>query len=384
MTNSTSAAKPDKPYPEFPLFPHATKRWAKKIKGRLHYFGPWGNWQAALERFQYENDYLQQGKTPPPRDTQALTVGNMVNTLLEHREAKVKSGELSQRSWNDYERVGTLLIASLGRHTTVESLASNDFAKLRDKLSQRLGLVALGNEIGRIRVFFNFAFKNDLIERPVRMGLSFDKPTRKSIKREKQTKAAKVFTVDELRTLYWAASKQLRAFMLLGLNAGLGNADVGQLEAKHIDGNWLRYPRPKTTVDRTCPLWSETLKAITESKQTKDPDSPLLFLTKYGKSWHKEISDSPITKEFSKLCKENGLHHSGRGFYALRHTFRTVADGCRDQKAINHIMGHSDESMAATYTEWIAPERLQAVVDFVHAWIKPMFRKPAKSKAGAQ
>ncbi|WP_146601369.1 tyrosine-type recombinase/integrase [Novipirellula aureliae] len=382
MNDSTRPKKPNKPYPDFPLYPHNSKRWAKKINKRTHYFGPWDDWKGALERWQYENDYLQQGKTPPPRNVEALTVEDMVNGLLEHREAKVFSGELSRRTWLDYRRVGRSLIKDWGRYRTVESLTPSDFQKLREKYSKKLQLIALGDFIRRTKTFFNFAYKQGLIEHPVRFGLGFEKPSRKSIKKAKQAKPAKIFTIEELQTLYREASPQMQTFMLLALNCGFGNSDIGQLEGRHIDGQWMRSPRPKTSVERDCPLWAETKAAIEATRQTSKPDCPLVFLTKRGLSWHKDEGANPLSAEFRKLCIACGLHQKGRGFYSLRHQFRTVADGSRDRAAIDRIMGHSDDSMGAMYVEWIEPDRLQAVVDHVYQWVKPMFAESMQSEGG--
>ena len=41
-TKSAEKGKPAKP-PDFPLFPHATRMWAKKVLGTLRCFGPWSD-----------------------------------------------------------------------------------------------------------------------------------------------------------------------------------------------------------------------------------------------------------------------------------------------------------------------------------------------------
>jgi len=74
--------------------------------------------------------------------------------------------------------------------------------------------------------------------------------------------------------------------ILLGINCGLGNKDVGNLPASSIDleRGWLDYPRGKTGVTRRCPLWPETVEAIRESialcnqkKIKRQPEAVRLF-----------------------------------------------------------------------------------------------------------
>src|SRR5712671_3894339 len=110
---SRRSEKPTKPYPDFPLFPHATRRWAKKIRGRLVYFGPWSDPDGALQKYLDQKDALHAGRKPRP-DPHGLTVKDAVNAFLNHKKTFVESGELSRRMWADYKAATDLIVSHLG------------------------------------------------------------------------------------------------------------------------------------------------------------------------------------------------------------------------------------------------------------------------------
>ena len=55
------ATKPNKPWADYPLYAHNAGVWAKKIRGKTHYFGPWSDPQAALETYLEQRDFLLAG-----------------------------------------------------------------------------------------------------------------------------------------------------------------------------------------------------------------------------------------------------------------------------------------------------------------------------------
>src|SRR5207249_4767913 len=126
MTDSNStapakASKPSKPRPDFPLFPHATGRWAKKIRGKLHYFGPWADPDGALDKYLAEKDSLHAGRKPRP-DPEAVTVKDVANAFLNAKDALLAAGELSPHTRENYQRAADTLVRHLGKSRLVSDL----------------------------------------------------------------------------------------------------------------------------------------------------------------------------------------------------------------------------------------------------------------------
>ena len=388
--HSTTDQRPAKPYPNFVLYAHASGRWAKKIRGRTHFFGPWRDWQAALARYQAQKDDLEAGRTPRPMLTpDALTVQEMVARFLNARRLDVENGGLALKTWKEYEDYGERTIRVLGGSAVVQNLGPDDFLRLKtDFLKTHKSLVSLKGDIRKTKVFFSWAGPSEkgqnLYERPLRFGPGFQIPSSQAIKRQLDQKPRKVFRRKHIRRLLAKAGPKLRAMILLGINCGLGNTDCGHLTRRRINlkTGWLRYPRPKTGVERRCPLWPETIAAVQKVwAARKPPHSPAhakhVFLTKR----RQPFDGSDITHEFRKLADKIGL--TCPGFYAFRHTFATI--GCRSnlQKAVDTIMGDKPPAnymVRSVYDHGRASKSdLLAVVTFVHAWLFSAETKTAPS-----
>jgi integrase len=396
--------KPAKPRSDFPLFAHATKRWAKKIRGKMHYFGPWDDPEGSLNRYLEQRDDLFAGRKPRPKDDDRLTLQDLVNHFLTHKRNIADAREITERTFAEYYSTCELLIGTFGDYRVVSDLRPDDFEALRAKLvKKKWGPVTLGNAIQRVRTVFRYADAQDLVERPVRFGAGFAKPSRKTMRLERARKGSRMFEATEIRMMVdgvlvvgkegpelFQASPQLRAMFLLGVNCGFGNADCGTLPVDAVDlaEGWVNYHRPKTGITRRCPLWPETVSAVKEAlavrPDPKDPrDAGLVFLTKQGRSWAKaggmverdgkkkpKPPDNPVSKETRKVL--DALRINGhRSFYALRHTLETIGGEARDQVAVDAIMGHVRDDMASVYRERISDERLKAVSDRVRRWLFP-------------
>jgi integrase len=377
-SRSKRQSKPAKPHPDFPLFPHSTRRWCKKIRGKFHYFGstvadPQG--RAALELWLAQKDALLAGRVPrTEQDGQQKNVQRLCDHFLHTKTLKVKLGELSPHTYNDYLRVCRFLKASFGGERLIEDLTAADFTHLLAKMTGR-GPVARGNLVNRTRIVFRWGYESQFYDKPIRFGPDFKRPSKKDIRLAKARKGPRMFEAAELRVIIDAAKQPLKAMILLGANCGFGTADVGRLPlaALDLEGAWVNYHREKTGIVRRCPLWPETVAALRDAIDQRpapkeDGLADRVFVTAKGGSWFKETSDNPVSKEMAKLLKKLGINGQ-RNFYCLRHGFETVGGDSRDQVAVNHIMGHSDASMAAVYRERISDERLLAVVNHVRGWL---------------
>jgi integrase len=195
--------------------------------------------------------------------------------------------------------------------------------------------------------------------------------------------------------------------ILLGVNCGLGPADLGRLRWHMIDlkRGTICFPRPKTGVMRLGYLWKQSRRALNRVRTLKHNKNALaeargdalVFITRKKLAYYRELEvhqlvdvdgekvkklvsvkvDNAILRTFRRMVRELDLE--GVTFYRLRHTFKTLGKKAKDREALDLMMGHKDTSTGKIYDhEEIGWRRIKRVATIVRLQLWP----PSKRKEG--
>lgn len=394
------ANKPSKPRKDFPLFPHDSGQWAKKVRGKLFYFGKWDDPVQAEKKWERDKEALLDGRNPEDAK-HGDSVGWLCNSFMDSKQLQHDRGELTKRALNDYHRAVKHVSEFFGKGRRLDSLRSNDFERYRNSLPETWGPTSVNNHLRLVRVVFKYANDIEATEREIRYKLGLKSVPLPVVRKDQALRPTKEFSVDEVWRLYSLATAPMKAFVLLGLNCAYGTMDIARLriDAIDFDKQWLGEMRGKTGVARGAWLWPETISAIRDgikAKPSLDRDAtsptgsytretlePLAFITRNRRPWGADgEQNNPLATAFNKLKLAAKIEKEGVGHYALRHTFATVATNAKDQQAVDFIMGHYDPSMSALYREGIDPARVKAVCEYVRKWF--IAGKPKQAKGGAK
>lgn len=198
-------SKPDKPYIGFPLFAHNAGVWAKKIKGKMHYFGPWADPQGALARYLDERPYYETGRTPPRAE---VTVGMVLDGFLGEKFAKLSTGDIAQLTYDEYQTTCDVVADALGKDRPVSTILPHDFTALRMKLAvgkagQQYSPHTVKRRLTAARMIF--AYGNEEMGLALRFKRNLQAPSKRMIRRSERGRAKKLYSALDIRKLVKAA-----------------------------------------------------------------------------------------------------------------------------------------------------------------------------------
>ena len=168
-------------------------------------------------------------------------MSELADELLNAKRVCTESGELSPRSLRDYHAGCAQIVEHFGKERLVSDCRPENFTAYRQKISKTRGLHSIGWAVTLTRMLFGFAYDSELIEKPIRFGQQFNKPTKKSMRLDRAKKqekhGLKMFQAEEIRQLADGASVQVKAMILLAVNGG-GARELGSRKPSTVCHSW--------------------------------------------------------------------------------------------------------------------------------------------------
>jgi integrase len=378
---------------------------------------------------------------PPPESVEAMVITDLANVFLSRKRARVGQAVrgIEQGTYDEYEEA----LAAFCEHcpdpkhephrtigeTAYRDLTPGDFGSFHSWVSGRYGIDRAKKYIIAVRSLFKLLAQPPMRLQLIDYGDQFPLPSRKDVrvarKRHREMHGVKAFAPAEIKAQLHGrpmkrhelqrekarrdekrrglkkafeprvpgASAGLKAMILLGVNCGFGNTDLGELPLPVVNDamktGWVSYTRGKTGTDRLALLWPETREAIRDYLAVRPaPAKPgladLLFLTPNGLPYVTDTKDQ-VSFAYARLLERLGQQQLGRSFYALRRTYRSVAAEVGKELAIDLSMGHADnaDDMSKLYTVRELRAELKKISAHVRRRFLSAITPPASSRRAA-
>ena len=367
--------------------------WCKKIDGKRHYFGNVETVTRAAAEREYLStiDNLESGI-----EDSAPAKGAKLKDLYRHFYAdsleKHERGDLKIATLRDHKKVLELLKDILPLDKTLLSLGRADFQKIRESIECKSnGELRSPHSRNRYlqycRTIFKYASDDSLfVENPLPYQKALKAVPKKVVRQFRQASAPRLLENHEIRGLIDYSDVNYQPALWLAINGGFNNSDLRHLKLKDLGGfekGVLDYAREKTGIQRTTPLWPETIKSIQKwLSQRPETDHDYVFCSlmrdrdkdgksKFGTSFvTRDEKHCRISGTVGRYLRKLGLYGPGKNFGAFRSTFADVGKQVGDDLSLKAAMGHEDGSVLYSHyarKQWLP--RIQKITDHVRDWL---------------
>lgn len=378
-TSKKASKKPGAPK-DCPLWFHAaSKHWCRKVKGRVHYFGH--DIDAALEKWALQKDRLLAG-LPIIEKSDSPTLSEIANLFLAEKRKAVEIKKLREISYRVIVRRLARVVEVLGGTSRPQHLTDADWIDLHYKLSfnpdgSHAAPTTAGHVVEIAKILVRWSNRRKLTT--IILPDEFKKPSKDQVAEYRDAKEQILWTTrEDILKLISAAGVELKPAILLGINCGLGSADIAKIKRSAIDLSkdeiWLRVPRSKNATPRTFWLWPETIAALRDYDAVRPhplrrTDDDILLLSRSRQRWA-DIDGNRLSSAFA-LCRDRaGIKHK-IGHYSLRRSLLTaIIDLGFTEHMARTIAGHKGPGIL--FTHYISPaekRRIKACLVKVHKWL---------------
>jgi integrase len=378
-TSKKASKKPGAPKDCALWFHAASKHWCRKVKGRVHYFGH--DLDEALKKWALQKDRLIAG-LPIIEKSDSPTLSEIANLFLAEKRKAVETKGLREISYRVIVRRLARVIEVLGGTSRLQHLTDADWIDLRHKLSfnpdgSQAAPTTTGHVVEITKILVKWSNKRKLTT--IVLPDEFKKPSKQQVAEYREEKTEVLWaTREDILKLISAAGVELKPAILLGINCGLGSADIAKIKRSAIDLSkdeiWLRVPRSKNATPRTFWLWPETIQALRDFDAVRPhplrrTDDDILLLSRTRQRWA-DIDGNRLSSVFA-LCRDRAKIKHKIGHYSLRRSLLTaIIDLGFSEHLARTIAGHTGAGVL--FSHYVGPaekQRIKMCLVAVRDWL---------------